>query len=333
MIFVTGGTGLLGSHLLFELSKKSEVIRAIYRTKNRINLTKSIFKYYNPENWESQFNKIEWVEGDILDIPKLTEQIEANSIVYHCAAMVSFHPKDFNELIRINRDGTENIVNVCLANNVKKLCYVSSTAAIGGEQNKMLNEDEKWKKSPETAGYTISKYSAEKEVWRGIEEGLNAVMINPCVILGAGSWDESSLAIFNNAKKGHRFYPPGSNATVDARDLASIMVTLANSEITAERFLCIGSNQKFKVLIDEIANQLGVRKPTKLVSRSLVNFARKVIGFVSLFSGKKPAITKETVNSLFSDKAYSAEKIEKALGVKFRPLSEQVENAIKGRIA
>ena len=332
MIFVTGGTGLLGSHLLYELSKESEGIRAIYRTENRINLTKKIFKYYNSENWESQFNKIEWVEGDILDIPKLTEQIEANSIVYHCAAMVSFHPKDFNELIRINRDGTDNIVNVCLANNVKKLCYVSSTAAIGGEDNRLLNEDEKWKMSPDTAGYTISKYSAEKEVWRGIEEGLNAVMINPCLIFGAGRWEESSLAIFNNVKKGYRFYPPGSNASVDARDLASILVMLANSEISSERFLCIGSNQKFKVLIDEIATQLEVRKPTKLVSRTMVNIARKLIGFTSFFSGKKPAITKETVNSLFSNKSYSSNKIEKALGVKFRPLSEQVENTIKGRI-
>jgi len=333
MIFVTGGTGLLGSHLLYELSKENEGVRAIYRTKNRINLTKSIFKYYNPENWESQFAKIEWVEGDILDIPTLTNQIEPNSIVYHCAAMVSFHPKDFNDLMHINRDGTENIVNVCLSNNVKKLCYVSSTAAIGGEDNKLLDEETKWKISPETSGYSVSKYSAEREVWRGIEEGLNAVMVNPCVILGPGNWNESSLEIFNTIKKGTRYYPPGANATVDVRDVATVMIMLTNSDINAERFLCIGSNQKFKVLMDEIAEQLKVRKPSKLVSRSLVSFARKALGFISFFTGKRSSITKETVNSLFGDKSYSTEKIEKALDVKFRPLSEQVENAIKGRIS
>jgi len=158
-------------------------------------------------------------------------------------------------------------------------------------------------------------------------------MDNPCVILGPGNWNESSLEIFNTIKKGTRYYPPGANATVDVRDVATVMIMLTNSDINAERFLCIGSNQKFKVLMDEIAEQLKVRKPSKLVSRSLVSFARKALWFISFFTGKRSSITKETVNSLFGDKSYSTEKIEKALDVKFRPLSEQVENAIKGRIS
>lgn len=332
MIFVTGGTGLLGSHLLFELTKNEDQVTAIYRTKTRTQAVEQLFQYYNPENWESQFEQINWIKGDILDTPSLMEQINENDTVYHCAALVSFHKRDFNDLMHINRDGTENIVNTCLTKKVKKLCYVSSTAAIGGENSTVISEETKWKKGPETSGYAVTKYCAEREVWRGIEEGLNAVIVNPCVILGAGNWDESSLAIFNTVKKGTRYFPPGGNATVDVRDVASIMVQLANSEINAERFLCVGSNQKFKTLIDEISEQLNVRKPNKEVSRGLVTFVRRLMRFTSFFTRKKPAITKETVNSLFGNKSYSTAKIEKAIGFEFRGLIEQVRNSIEGKI-
>ncbi|MBL4862161.1 MAG: NAD-dependent epimerase/dehydratase family protein [Crocinitomicaceae bacterium] len=332
MIFVTGGTGMLGAHLLFELSRENEHIRALYRSTAKINQVRSLFKFYNPDDWKTQFDRIKWVEGDILDIPLLIEQIEGSTNVYHCAALVSFHPKDFNALIKVNREGTENVVNACLHHHVDKLCYVSSTAAIGGLSGATIDENTKWKNIPDTSGYSTTKYSAERAVWRGIEEGLKAVIVNPCVILGAGNWNESSLTIFKTVQKGIRFFPPGSNATVDARDVATIMVRLMQSEIHSERYLCIGSNQSFKELMTVIANEIGVRAPSKKVSRALVTFVRRIKSFFAWISGSRSNITKETVDSLFNNKAYSNAKISEALNFTFRDLQEQVRNGVAGRI-
>jgi len=333
MILVTGGTGLLGSHLLVELTKEMNDIRAIYRSEAKRNQTQQLFKYYYPENWESKFNQIEWVEGDILDVPLLNDLMQNCNYVYHCAALVSFHKNDFNRLIKINREGTANVVNACLDLKVDKLCYVSSTAAIGGNDREVITEKTKWKNSPTTSGYSISKYNAEREVWRGIEEGLNAVIVNPCVILGAGNWNDSSLTIFRTLKKGVKFYPPGKNATVDARDVSNIMIALMKSDIHSERFLCIGSNQSFYDLMSEIAKQLNVKAPSIITGRFIVEIARRFSWFFALFSSKKPSITKETVQSLFGEKSYDNSKIKEAIGYEFKSLSETVENSIKGRIS
>lgn len=332
MIFVTGGTGLLGAHLLVSLSKKKEKIKAIYRDKKRIERVRSLFRFYEPERGDQLFEQIEWVYGDIVDLTSLENAMQDCTHVYHCAAMVSFHKNDFNKLFKVNREGTANVVNLCLHLGVQKLCYVSSTAAIGGVEGKTITEKSKWKRTPTTTGYSLAKYSAEKEVWRGIEEGLNAVIVNPCVILGPGNWDESSLTIFRNLKKGSRFYPPGSNATVDARDVTEIMIQLMESPVHSERYLCIGSNQSFKAIITEITRQMGVKSPTRRASYLLVTVLRilSLIGMRIL--GKRSAITKETVHNLFSHRHYSAEKVKTRLNYDFYSLRETVDNALNGRL-
>ncbi len=332
MIFVTGGTGLLGSHLLVELAKEEKKIRAMYRSDTRLDIVQHIFEFYFKEGWSKYFEKIEWVKGDILDIIELEDAMKDCEYVYHCAALVSFHPKDFDKVMKINREGTANIVNLCLSKNITKLCYVSSTAAIGGEDGEIIDETHSWKNTPTTSGYSVSKYSAEKEVWRGIEEGLQAVIVNPCVILGPGNWNDSSLTLFKTLQKGIKYYPPGANATVDARDVATIMVKLMQSSIYAERYLCIGSNQTFKELMDAVSEELKVKKPSKLVHRRMVNLARRFLGLIAFFTRKKSSVTSETVNSLFSNYAYDASKIKKELNYKFYSLEETIQNAVKGRM-
>ena len=333
MIFVTGGTGLLGSHLLVELTQRNDSVRALYRSKSRIKIVQHLFQFYYGDNWEDFFPKIEWIQGDILDLTSLNNALQGCKRVYHCAALVSFHPKDFDKVIKINREGTANVVNLCLSNAVEKLCYVSSTAAVGGEDGKIINENHSWKNSPSTSGYSISKYSAENEVWRGIEEGLNAVMVNPCVILGPGDWNDSSLTLFKTMEKGVRFYPPGANAIVDARDVARIKVQLMQSEIHAQRYLCIGNNQTFKKLMDSIAEELKVKKPTTPVKRWMVNSVRRILGFISIFTRKRSSVTSETVHSLFANYAYDAGKIKKELNYTFYPLEETIHNAVKGKMS
>lgn len=332
MIFLTGGTGIIGSQLLMDLTLANETVRVLYRSKNRIEQLRTFFKHFHPESYSTLFARIEWVEGDILDITSLEKHMTGCNRVYHCAALVSFHSSDFKRMLKINREGTANVVNLCLDLGVEKLCYISSTAAIGGASDAVITEETPWKNTPTTTGYSISKYSAEKEVWRGIEEGLNAVIVNPCVVLGAGNWDESSLTVFRSVQKRSSFYPPGSNAIVDARDVSQIMRALMKSEIHSERFLCIGNNQSFKTLISVIAQQLGKTPPKYAVPRWLVGIARVVSQFVALFGSKKPALTKETVQTLFSDRTYSAEKVKRTLNYKFYTLEETVEFALKNRL-
>jgi len=332
MILVTGGTGLLGSHLLIELTRKPQPVKAIYRSKERIAHVKKIFQFYHGNDWESPFSHIQWVEGDILDIPRLEELMEGCDIVYHAAALVSFARQDFHKLIKINREGTANVVNTALGAGVKTLAYVSSTAAIGGKDNEATTENSKWKLSPKTSGYSISKYSAEKEVWRGVEEGLDCVIVNPCLIFGPGLWDESSLTIFRTIENGLPFYTRGTNAIVDARDVSEILVQLVNSSIRNERFLCIGTNMPIREMLNELARQQGQKAPWIATPKWLMGLTWRISAVVAFFRGKKPTVTRASANSAFTRMHYDATKIKTTIGYEFRSFKDTVSNAIKGRI-
>jgi nucleoside-diphosphate-sugar epimerase len=251
--------------------------------------------------------------------------------VFHCAGLVSFHPKDHADVFKINREGTANMVNVAIEVGVGKFCHVSSTAAIGGDNSEAITEATKWKNGEVTSGYSLSKNAAEREVWRAKEEGLNIVIINPCVILGPGNWNESSLTIFQTVSKGLKFYPPGSNATVDVRDVSFSMIKLMDSDISSERFLCVGSNQTFKGLMTEISSQLDLKPPSRLAKQWQVRVARWALKIAKGITGKRSAITKETIHNLFADKRYDTTKLENAIGIEFHSLKEQVSDSIAGR--
>ncbi len=331
MVFVTGGTGLIGSHLLVELAKQHNQITAIYRNPKKIETVKKVFSYYLGEESERYFSSIQWVSCDILDVVQLKEVMQGHQIVYHCAAIVSFKRRDYTKMIRTNRVGTENIVNLCLDLKVDKLCYVSSTAAVGNKDipsDVEVTENGKWEKTNETSGYSISKYGAEKEVWRGIEEGLNAVIVNPSVVIGAGDWNESSLIIFRSIARGLKFYSPGANAFVDARDVAKIMVELVKRDIHNERFLCIGENLSFQELFNLIADRLGKKRPKYKVSPLLMGVAWRLATFWAAITFRSPAITKSSARSSFNVTKFSNHKIKDAIGFEFTPIEKAVENAV-----
>ena len=329
MILVTGGTGLLGSHLLFKLTEDDTPIRALHRDIARTESVKRLFLYYDPDHGAERFSKILWVEGDILDVMSLDAALIDISMVYHCAALVSFARRDFHRLMKINRYGTANIVNCCLEAGVKKLCYVSSTAAIGGQPDSITTEQTPWKQTNRTSSYSISKYSAEKEVWRGVEEGLDCVIVNPCVIFGPGNWNESSLTIFRTVEKGLRFYTEGTNAIVDVRDVAEIMVRLTQSDIKNERFLCIGENLPFRKMTDEIADQMGKKRASMATPRWLIGLAWRISALTGLIRGKAPAVTKDSAHSAFSKMEYDASKVRERLNFSFRSYKDTVENVLK----
>jgi dihydroflavonol-4-reductase len=331
MILVTGATGLLGSHLLYELTSNGESCVALCHSKSKIPQVTDLFKYYNPSKADEFLNRIIWKEGDLLDIFFLKELFTDITHVYHCAAKVSFSKSDFSECMRQNREATANIVNFCLKYKVEKLCYVSSTAAIGNNPKGFTTEKDKWEIEGNNSGYSISKFSAEKEVWRGIEEGLNAVMINPCVILGPGNWDSGSLTIFKTGKKGLLFYPSGSNATVDARDVAFCMRYLMQSDIQSEQYLCVGTNQSFKDLFTAVCSKMKSSLPKYQVPKYIALISAYILEFFSRFSANKSGLSVETVHSAYKNITYDVSKIKEVVPIKFRTLDETIENVLKAR--
>lgn len=334
MIFVTGGTGVLGSHLLYRLAVGKYRIRAIFRDGSKISRVEQLFRYYDAENADELLSRIEWVECDVLDVVTLEEVMAGCDTAYHCAAVVSFHRRDFFRMMKINRQGTANIVNIALELNYKKLCFVSSTAAVAVNEEfpeAALVETNKWVQGPETSGYSISKYSSEKEVWRGVEEGLDAIIINPSMIFGPGNWDESSLTIFRTVAEGFKFYTHGANAFVDVRDVTEAMVRLMESDIKNERFLCTGTNISFKRLFELMAAAMKVKPPYIYANSFMSNIARRMSWFKGLFTGKR-TLTRETVRSAHSVTTYDSSKLQKAIGLNFRPIEETIENTVKGRM-
>ena len=323
MVLITGATGLVGSHLAIHLLENDENVRAIYRNQKSISKTKSLFELYKKNHL---FDKIEWIQADINDIPTLEIAFENTEFVYHCAALVSFDPKDEEKLRKINIEGTANIVNFCLAKSVKKLCYVSSIAAFGDllDHEKFINEATEWNPEKTHSDYAISKYGAEIEVFRAYQEGLNVVIVNPGVILGAGFFESGSGEIFTKVKNGLSFYTKGSTGFVAVDDVVKIMFRLMKSEINGERFALISENCTYQFLLETIAEALKVKKPSRKISKFITNTAWRIDWILSNIFPQKRKLSRDLANSLHSNDNYSNEKIKQTLNFEFEKIATSI---------
>lgn len=324
MILVTGGTGLVGAHLLYKLVTSDKKVRAIYRNERKLDNVKSVFSCYT-KNYESLYNLIDWVEADILNIPSLSDAFKGITKVYHSAAFVSFEPDKYQLLRKTNIEGTANIVNLCISNNIEKLCYVSSVATLGKESNnKPINEDTNWNAEADNNVYAITKYGAEMEVWRGTQEGLKMVMVNPGVILGAGIWRYGTGSLFKKAKKGFKYYTSGTVALVDVEDVVSIMIKLMDSEVVNERFLLVAENWTYKDFLQALSKSVNAKPPKKLASSALLKLGWKMDWLVHKLTGKRRQLTKHLTQSLSSETYYSSDKIKDSLNYKFKPIKKTI---------
>jgi len=332
MILVTGASGLVGSHVLYDLIGKNERVRATYRSEKRKNRVKAVFEYYNTSlNQAHDYSLIEWVSADILDLDEMEEAMKGVTKVIHCAALVSFHRMDFNRCMTVNRTGTANIVNLCLHHKIEKLCYISSTAAIGTAEDP-ITESTPWKPGKEVSGYSVSKFSAEKEVFRGIAEGLNASIVNPCLIIGPGHWNRSSLTLLKAASKGMRYYPSGSNAIVDARDVSEIVMRLLYSDESGEKYLLTGHNISFRELMTKISTACNGRVPSKKLNKGLAKFFTVIIETIYRVFRKRSPVSIESIYSAYHRCNYSNQKVTTRFNFQFHSLEDTIDNAIKGRI-
>jgi len=309
-IFVTGGAGLVGKELLQQLLNKGYHVRALY--------------HHSPI--EADHPNLEKVQGDILDVVLLEEALAGITHVFHCAALVSYAPSDRYRLLRLNTIGTANLVNACIDEGVKKLVHVSSVAAIGRNRNGMVNEAMAWSEKANNSYYGKSKYLAEMEVWRGIGEGLDAVIVNPSLILGGDDWSSGSSAIFKSAYDEFPWYSMGMSGFVDVRDVARAMILLMESNITAQRFILSGENLRFKKVFTDIAHCFGKKPPHKKVTSFLAEIVWRIEALKGLFTGKKPLLTKETARTALTSIEFDHSKILNALpGFRFTPISETIE--------
>lgn len=329
MILVSGGTGMLGAYLLSKLVENNEPIRAIKRPGSNLNNVKKVFSYYH-KNHEKVFSQIEWVNADVLDSESIGLAMKDISTVYHCAAMVSFNPKKKQQMLDININGTANMVNSALDAGVTMFCHVSSIAALGeSEEGLPITEETFRKPNTKYSGYSISKYRSELEVWRGISEGLNAVIVNPSVILGAWDWINGSSAIFTKINNGLKFYTNGVTGYVYVCDVVNIMIKLTEQKISGQRYIISAENISFRQILSMIADALNKPKPKILAKSWMLKLAVVMEAIKSSLTGKEPEITKNTAKSAQTVSEYNNQKIKSALDYEFNSIKDTVNNIAK----
>ena len=314
MILVTGATGLLGSAIVESLLKKGEKVRALVRNKSDL-------KQLKPFE-----DKVDIVQGDVLDMHSLEEATAEVKQIYHCAAIVSFDPNQKDLMHQINVEGTANIVNVALEKGIEKLLHVSSIAALGRVKNgAIVTESTQWQNTKENSQYAISKYLSEIEIWRGIAEGLNAVIVNPSIILGKGNWKNDSSALFNIGFQKIPFYPAGVNGFVDQNDVVKASIELMESSIVNERFILSGADISYKDLFTWMAQNYGHNIPRYELKNWMGQLAWRLEKIRTFINGKTPVITKETIRTTSNKYSYSSQKLKQAIGFKFTPAKETID--------
>jgi dihydroflavonol-4-reductase len=327
MILVTGGTGLLGSHLLYRLVQEHAEVIALKRPSSNLEEVRKVFGYYPPGETaaDALFERIRWVDANLLNQVDVLEAMQGIGRVYHCAGIVSFQPRDRKKMLRFNAGSTACVVQACLAEGVDKLLHVSSTSTIGRSTDKSpATENLIWAKTKSSSAYSESKFRAEMEVWRGMEEGLNAVIVNPSIIFGPGFWERGSTSMFSRVAGGLRYATPGITGYVGVQDVVRAMTGLMDSELSGERYIVSEGNYSFREIFSMISESMGITRKIKPVSRGLLQSVARLDALASVFRGKR-AITSQNVHDAFNVTHFSSGKIREALGMEFTPLKQVLE--------
>ena len=301
-VLVTGGTGFIGSHLIKLLLQKDYTVKAIYRSEI-------------PSTFSSQENeRIDWVKGNVLDMHSLENAMQDVQAVFHCAAMVSFDARQREELMQTNVEGTANVVNVMLDCGIDKIVHLSSVAALGrNSSSEKIDEDADWVSSKYNSQYAISKYQSEMEVWRGVAEGLKAVIVNPGIVLGEGNWDNGSNKLFKNMHDEFPFYTRGITSFVDVKDVVKAMLTLFENEVFNERFIISEGTHPYKKIFDLMANYFGKKAPSREAKPWMISLVWRWYELKKWFSSKEQTITRETARSAQATYEYDNTKLKKYL--------------------
>jgi len=326
---VTGATGFIGAHVLYQLVCKKGKARALYRNRDRIGVTEKIFGYYETDAPEAM-KQVEWVPGDVTDLPGLMEVTRDVSCVYHVAGRVTFSKRERKDADLVNIGGTANIVNACLENGVQRLCHVSSIAVLGDAENGgMIDETVLNRPAASHSYYGKGKYLGEMEVWRGICEGLEAVIVNPSVVIGPGFWLGAGAPLFTRVYRGLSFYPGGQCGYVDVRDVASFMIRLAESDISGKRFILSAENLSHRDFINLVADAMGKKRPVYRVTRAAGTAACLVEKLRSWVTGQAPSLYRHALKIAEEKTSYDNRKVLDAVGGSFVSIQDSVSDAVQ----
>ena len=325
MILVTGGTGFIGSYLLYALTKRGHKVRAIFRNKSKIKAVKHVFSYFE-KSPDELLDLIDWVEADINDIPSLEHAFDGIRQVYHVAAIVSFDGNRFDELKKVNIEGTANMVNLSLKFGVEKFCHVSTVATLGETPiDTLINEKTTWNPESDNHVYGITKYGAEIEVWRASQEGLPVVIVNPSVVLGAGFWNSGSGKLFSKISKGLSFYPGGTVGFVDVEDVVEAMIGLMESDVVNESYVLSAENIEFKTVMHRIADCLQKKRPSVEAKPWMLHLLLPIDWLRHQLTGKERLLFPSSIKSSNKTTLYSSEKFVSTLNYNFRTLENTIE--------
>ncbi len=324
MNLITGATGLIGAHVALRLLQQNKPVTAIKRPDSDTGKTKRLFSYYTTD-YQELFSRIQWVNADITDIYSILDVLDGIDTVYHCAGFVSFDGKDRMQMHKVNATGTANMVNACLEKPVKAFCHVSSIATLQNPDiTTNIDESVYWKSSPDASDYAISKYNGEREVWRGMEEGLRAVIVNPGLVLGPGFWEQSSGKLLSTCYKGTAFYTNGSSAAISATDTAACMIALTEKKTFSKRFVLTAHNYTFRELLSGLHQAFGKKEPSIEAGRFLLRLGLWLDALRSSFTGKERILTKATMHAGLAKNTFNNARIRETLDYRFAPLQETI---------
>ncbi len=324
LVLLTGSTGLVGGHMLVHLHQAGKKVRCLIRATSSFEQLNRICSFYH-EPFDTLKNSVEWVIGDTLDFMDLCDVMENVEEVYHCAAMVSFNSRNRAELLQINVQGTSNMVDAALKAGVKKFCFISSIAALGSTpDHSPIKEDTPRKNDDRTSAYSESKFRSELEVWRAVSEGLNAVIVNPGVILGPGNPDKGSLLLFKTGRMGMPFYTKATTGYVDVRDVCKISIELMKEGIFKKRFILVSENAHNGTIFGLIAKEFGKAAPRFLAGKALLQLVAFFSTLIGWINGKTPQLTNDTIRSAQNPQSYSNDRVRKTLNYTFIPLSDTI---------
>ena len=325
MILVTGGTGIVGAHLLLKCVKQNSKVVATYRRKEGLKKIKTLFENLSPEN-HKHFKTIEWIKAPLNDLTLLNNAFKNIDYVYHCAAKVTLADSNAEKLMKSNVEGTANIVNASIKHKIKKLVYVSSIAAIGADKYiTTVDEDSSWNSDQNHTAYAYSKYGAELEVWRGSQEGLNVVIVNPGIILAGELWERSTASLFRDVAKGIKFYPTGSAAVVAVEDVVNVLMKLMKSDVLNERFILVAENISQKELFSKIATSIGIKPPNIPLKKWFLYCAFVFEKIFKIIGIRKNFLSIALIEILTSNQKYEGSKICGAINFHYDNIDETIK--------
>jgi nucleoside-diphosphate-sugar epimerase len=326
MNFVTGATGLIGSHLVLRLTEENMPVTALFRNEKRKTEVYDLFRFYEKE---SLFQQVQWVKGDVEDADDMYELTEGMHTVFHCAAIVSYHKKNASRMLEVNINGTKNIVNACIENDVKHFIHVSSISALGDSKGEIINEETPRNFNDYHSNYSKGKYLSEQEVWRGIQEGLDATIVNPAVIFGPNNCTRSSGTMIARIEKGLPALPAGGSGIVSVLDVVEVMIRAAKQEPTNERYILCAENVLMSELFTKIAGALHVKIGKTIAKRWQIVLVFYMEAMVELLTGKRATITREIIRNYDEVKRFDGGKATRTFGFQYRDTFSSIENTIR----